>query len=747
MSVFAKYAHKYIKNGIPVMPVIGKSQPLISDFTAYARDGMDEDLLDKLVDDHPDKNIGVLCGGKARLIGFDLDYDGPKADEYESMIRSMLPTIVVEKVGKKRFTVFYRGDLRSQKKEFTTGDNGSRKKVTCFEILSTGRYTIIPPSIHPDINRPYYWSKGSLLDIDIDLLPELTQVDIDALVMATDKFFGLNNEKKSSGRNNSIWGFAYRTAKKHNDYESWKNSLIEFDLKYHRNNPYFEDPAERGARTPAEFAEYMCKSWYKSIKPIYKKYYDVDFEFGTEVIEEFPEGGFYFDSNTNPLNPPRMKPSFRFAAEFYRDTGRYVFSDSFSYIYKDGYWKYLEVNSFNKIICDSSPKDWQPYHLDNFRKSIRALCDISGFNFEDEDGLLNLQNGVLNSKTGELLKHSPKYFFKGKLPISYNKDAACPRFIEFLHFVLNDDPGLILLVQKMIGYILIGGYPFLHKAFVLYGDGRNGKSTLLDVIRALIGKQNYSSIPLSSLHQKFSTVLLDGKIANIVSETPTDGINSEIFKTITSGEPIVVSRKNKDEYDLDVKARFIFACNSLPQFGESSTGIKDRLVMIPFNRYIEENERDTTLREKLDLELPGILNWALIGAKKVLEDRFIESPAVSVELKEEYTRQIDSVFAFYKDAILFDGTSQCTVGEIYQHYLKYCEECGRKPFGKDKMIKSFRRMYELDCKARGISFEKDFRFYMTYEIIEKSGKIRQETSKKRFRGFSCIALNKDFDVE
>ena len=157
-----------------------------------------------------------------------------------------------------------------------------------------------------------------------------------------------------------------------------------------------------------------------------------------------------------------------------------------------------------------------PNHLDNFIKlTIAKSFDMEKSIFK-ADGLINIANGILDVKSQEIKPHSHQYFFKYILPHKYDPSAECPRFTRFLNFIFDNDPQYIDLTAEIYGYCLLGGNQFLHKSFVLYGSGRNGKSTWLEILQALLGYGNISSVSLANLTKPFSVVNLDGKLANIV---------------------------------------------------------------------------------------------------------------------------------------------------------------------------------------------------------------------------------------
>jgi len=186
------------------------------------------------------------------------------------------------------------------------------------------------------------------------------------------------------------------------------------------------------------------------------------------------------------------------------------------------------------------------------------------------------------------------------------------------------------------------------------------------------------------LDKPFSVVTLDGKLANLLDETPTDKVNAEIFKAVTSGGYVRAAQKGKPEYDLRCDSRFIFAANRNPYFNETSTGIVERLYFLPFKRYIQPADRDPRIVEKIvTTELSGILNAALDGLSDLISrGRLYETTAHRAAM-EDYRTTSDSIFGWARDSIevnpeVLDGVA---TNVLYMNYQNYCLDNKRKPVG------------------------------------------------------------------
>lgn len=434
---------------------------------------------------------------------------------------------------------------------------------------------------------------------------------------------------------------------------------------------------------------------------------------------------FYF-------NGKFMSPLYRNMANDFLKQGSFISSGAGDYYYQDGYWSLVEDGRFKKLICDFTKDHIQPRHIDGFAKIIRGFCHVSAFNFKPVTNKLNLNNGILDLTSHQLIPHSNEYLFKYKIPIDYDPTAKCEAWQDFLNHVFSGDKTLALTAQKIFGYILMGGEPFMHKAFVLYGTGRNGKSTFLSVLKKLLGSTNYAAVSLQSLDRPFSAVALDGALANILEETPNDKINSHAFKAAVGGGELNMAKKYHDEYVGKVTARFIFACNEMPIFHDNTTALVDRLFFLPFTRYIPEAERDTQIDDKLQKELPGILNWAIEGMKLVLADRYIEPPVASLKLLEKYKLESDPLYNWVHNKIEFGNTYEGeSTSELYKQYRQDMQDSGFVPKNAQVFYKNFKRFAsQLAHRSATTEFK--------YERILKMG--------KRVRGFTAIYMKRDGDL-
>lgn len=410
--------------------------------------------------------------------------------------------------------------------------------------------------------------------------------------------------------------------------------------------------------------------------------------------------GFFIVKNS------KYYPDYNGLAKYFRKELKVKNDDTYSCIYEDGMYRDMSRTELAYTIEKLTKYRCQSNQSEGFKKKIHSQCFYPKNRFIPPEGLVNLNNGVLDIKSKKLLDHSHEYNFRYKLNHDFNPEARASRFIEFLNFIFEEDQNLIRLIGEIMGYTLIGGDPFLHRAFIFHGDGRNGKSTLLDVIKELLGEHSVSSVSMDRLNEPFSVVRMDGKLANIVEEAPST-INSEAFKKIVGGGTVAAARKHMDEYDLKVFARMFFACNDYPHFKDSSKGLKDRLIIIPFKKYIEEEDRDPTIKKKLFLEMSGILNFAIKGYERLMLQGRVFTKAKAVEDSvDEYLSETDSVVSWGKETLTITDNlaDRVKVQTMFDSYKEYCRQngystCNNKTFGKRLkryLVNTFPRNINVD---------------------------------------------------
>lgn len=307
---------------------------------------------------------------------------------------------------------------------------------------------------------------------------------------------------------------------------------------------------------------------------------------------------------------------------------------------------------------------------------------------------INFKNGTLDLRTGDLVPHSMENGFRYVLPYAYDEGAKCPNFDRFLRQVTSDDQDLANLLLEFAGYSFSGEFPWAQKILVLTGEGSNGKSTFMEVLRALAGKNNYSSLTWKAMNNQTTLQLMDGKLFNISEEAPKHALSdSTLFKNLTTGGEIQLKMLYKQPYEIQNKTKLIFACNELPQSEDTTKGFFRRFLIVPFKSEFskEMGNLDPHIRGKLVLELPGIFNLVRKGYERLVTQTMFTAAAAAKRQLEEYQMDVDHATRWIKSNMhvlpLNGGCKWVVSAEVYQNYRNEMLNSGEKPltavgFGK-----------------------------------------------------------------
>ena len=203
------------------------------------------------------------------------------------------------------------------------------------------------------------------------------------------------------------------------------------------------------------------------------------------------------------------------------------------------------------------------HHKNETVDYIKHLNPVDRKDIEPPANLINFENGIYDLKSEKLIPHDPKYFFLNKIPINYNPKAVCPEIKKFFGEVLYDE--YVPVMQEMFGYTFYRDYKY-HKAFLLYGGGRNGKSTSINLLKKFLGPSNVTARNLNDLMEnRFSKADLYGKLANVGAEISGGALkDTSDFKHLTGDDTITGERKFFGSFTFENYAKLIFNANYIP---------------------------------------------------------------------------------------------------------------------------------------------------------------------------------------
>ncbi len=322
----------------------------------------------------------------------------------------------------------------------------------------------------------------------------------------------------------------------------------------------------------------------------------------------------------------------------------------------------------------------------------------------------NTPNGILSLKTGKLTKHETKWFITKVSYVEYSENADCPQWHRFLEEIFNGDKELIRYIQKAVGYSMTG-QTSEQCVFFLYGTGRNGKSTFLDVIRDIMGDYAANIQPETIMVKHSQSGAINSDIARlkgarfVTSVEPNEGmrINEGLLKQLT-GDDVVTARKlYGDEFEFKPEFKLWMATNHKPIIRGTDTGIWRRIHMIPFTMQIPENKVDRGLKYKLEREYPAILRWAVEGCLLWQKEGLLMPRAV-LEQVREYRREMDVVSAFIEDRCEAGEGYYVRSSELYAAYSAWCDSNNKYKMSNTKFSTEATKTFSKKKQPDGIYF-------------------------------------------
>lgn len=313
----------------------------------------------------------------------------------------------------------------------------------------------------------------------------------------------------------------------------------------------------------------------------------------------------------------------------------------------------------------------------------------------DPDNLISLRNGLLDIRTRKLYPPTPQFFTLTALPIEYDPNAPAPeRWLAFMSEVTDKRADLIELIQETFGYI-VSPDTSLHKVFFWYGRPRSGKGTTLHILDKLIGDKNVKSPTIETLGGRFGYQSLLGASLAQVTDMDCDNKNSlstaaSRINAVSGEDAITAERKNIGDWNGKLPARFVLAGNNLPNFGSHTLAMDSRLLIVPFDVSFRGRE-DRRLRNKLEAELAGILNWALDGLDRLTERGDFAEPDASIAAKRTLLYQSNPVHGFLDECCTVKPGAGVDKVVLYDAFTTYCGQLGishtpsAPHFGRDLM--------------------------------------------------------------
>lgn len=597
---------------------------------------------------NPSMNVAVACGEPSGgLLVIDIDVDGDTGEDGMEFLAKWerehgeLPETVSAITGRGGSHLYYR--VSGRMKNSANPDVG-------VDIRCDGGYVMAPPSIHPN-GRAVQWENDPR-DYEVAEADENVLAFVEAVRPSG---FGGRGRKvdptkvvKKGGRNNALFKAlaSARSAGADDDV------LEAYALAYNKTKLDPPLPADEVRRT-------------------------------LESVLAYEPGNKEAEANAERAGTARSNPAFRHnvcARRLIEEQGA-CFVDGMPAIVRDGRYR-IGWGEIDKAIIEMRDDVTQQK-----RKETKLYLDAKAPRVSaSPPELIGFENGVLNVLTMEFRPWRSTDIIPNVVPHRWDPFAECPIVDESLRKFASGDPGAELNLREAAGLCMYRSPKFGY-APVLLGDGSNGKSTYIAMLRALLGNENVSSLDLATIGKNFMAQHVAGKLANIGDDISNEFLKGDTlatFKKIATGSRIFSDVKNGVGFEFDPYCTLMFSANEFPRLGDSGYGVMRRLFPIRFNATFrrDDPDYDPDIVEKLTSE-EASMRFAVIavhGLRRVLERGEMTPNRESERSKGEIERDNDPVLLWVDEAGIERADLVGRVNsDAYRDFSEWCRSNGAMP--------------------------------------------------------------------
>lgn len=354
----------------------------------------------------------------------------------------------------------------------------------------------------------------------------------------------------------------------------------------------------------------------------------------------------------------------------------------------------------------------------NARKEVwEYIKSIADEYFLTDIHIIGCNNCLINLKTGEVLKKTPDTVLTTYIPVTYNPNTLAHETLDtFMNNLFGDDVEMHRFIYQIIAY---GLWPenHLQKFFILFGEGGNGKSTFLKLLEWFYGRKNISVLSLINFSDDKYIGGLYGKLVNIGDDIESGTIlESAVLKKTVSGDPVHANPKFGLMFAFQVTQKLLFSSNAVPRITDTSQGMADRLIVIPFLQRIRgtSTAEPNIIKSIVDSGgLSVLLNRALKEVPNIIKG--IKIPTIVQEATQQHMINTNPVALFVEDMNSngwnldtgsgFDELAkrytidELTTTQVFNLYKEWCKDKGHRPLADNSFGRELKRLgYErIQC--------------------------------------------------
>ena len=733
-----EWALHYAEMGLAVFPLVCRDKvPAVVGGCKVAT--TERTTIERWWDKNPQYNIGIATGNKSSgLVVIDLDVDKNKGIDGYDVLRDWqnkhgkLPETWQSITGRGGYHYFYKDAIVHS------------NRVGLYEgvdIRGEGGYIVAPPSVHPNGNI-YEWEQG----------PEEYEIaQVDNIV--NDFLKGEKQRRDSEHKTNfkvpelipegkrvdTIVRLIASLRTKGLDDDAIKEAVRVENEK--RCNPPLKEKELEKAVFPALKRDWQVNSHYYNN---FNAMNENDNKYVNEVLKKLNE------LNAVERFPMNDRGSADLFATVFMDVSRYNPTKK-DWMYYDGTrWvadqEGMRAKRNAKTLADalvrysvtvSLPDDKRQSYIKyaagmmNYRSRNVMVTDAKDLNFFDnteldkDDFLLNCKNCVLDLSGDQPkeLEHKADLLLSKICNANYNPAATCTLWEKTVNEIMQGDSSKIEYLQKMSGRFLTGDTSE-EEFYIFFGaTTRNGKSTITELLLYLLGDYATTISPESlaiKVNKDSRTASPDiAKLAGtrfvVASEPPRRMLfDSSLVKTLTGRDTVSARFLHENEFQFKPKFKLILNSNYLPVISDKTVFSSNRVKVIPFERHFTEKEQNKHLKEQLQQEIDGILNWCIQGLSLYRKEG-LEPPTAVQIATHEYSEDSDKIGKFISEC-LEKSDQNLAAKDVYEKYSQWCNDCGLGVDGRTSFYEELK----------------------TKNLLSKTGTVTGKTVKNVIKGYSFV---------
>jgi P4 family phage/plasmid primase-like protien len=317
---------------------------------------------------------------------------------------------------------------------------------------------------------------------------------------------------------------------------------------------------------------------------------------------------------------------------------------------------------------------------------VNDLKAITKDKFNENQNIINFENGTLHLDTMQLEEHSPNDLCTIQIKSKYNAQAVeTPTFDRFMDTLTQGNKEVQRLLMEMMGVTIsnVYGYRFKKSLFML-GKSNTGKSTLRRFIASLLGEENICPCSIQAIEERFGgSKIFNKRLIGATDMGSTTMSTLDMFKSLSGGDSVEVEFKGKGSFSETFKGLMWFTMNKLPKINSNyAEDFYNRVLIVKCNNIIKPEDEDALLDDKLIAESEGIINKCLKAMKDAIDRGYkFTEPTECFEERKQYSLENNPVQIFYNECCTerHQGETindECSTKKMYDVFRLFCKQNG-----------------------------------------------------------------------